>query len=180
MTKIAIVLGVILVVIAIFSLALSSSGQSTVADPSSGNDAVTPPVGLGIDRQSIIELFDDDFAFTPAVPDFSGETVEGTTLLGQERIGLFGRPDNLTRILHVAVPEFVEPHEQRMQNVRRGMLLLVVVPEWEDASDWMTSQFQTLQDGDSESVDTAGKRITMDRTNHEGVTVYGLVLEAIR
>ena len=102
--------------------------------------------------------------------------VEGTTLLGQESIVLYGPSDNLTRILHAAVPEFVEPHEQGMQNLRRSMLLTVLVPEWNDVSDWMSSQFHTLQDGKSESVDRAGKRITMD---HKGMSVYGLVIEAI-
>lgn len=102
--------------------------------------------------------------------------VDGATLLGQESIVLYGPSDNLMRILHAAIPEFVEPNEQGMQNLRRSMLLTVLVPEWNDVSDWMSSQFHTLQDGKSESVYTAGKRITMD---HKGVSVYGLVIEAI-
>ena len=172
--------GAIVVGMVMLSLALDSSGQSALTEQSGTGDVGTAPLGLGIDRQTIIDLFDDDYAFTPPSETSGSETiVEGTTLLGQESIVLYGPSDNLTRILHAAVPEFVEPHEQGMQNLRRGILLMVLVPEWNDSSDWMSSQFHTLQDGESEGVDTAGKRITMDRMNHKGVSVYGLVIETI-
>ena len=174
-------LGAILVAIVVLSLASNPSGQSALTEQPGTSDVGTAPLGLGIDRQTIIDLFDDDFAFTPPSETSGSETmVEGTTLLGQESIVLYGPSDNLTRILHAAVPEFVEPHEQGMQNVRRVTLLLVLVPEWNDAGDWMSSQFHTLQDGESESVDTAGKRITMDRMDHKDVSAYGLVIEAIK
>ena len=140
-----------------------------------------PPPGLGIDRQTLIDLFDDDFAFTPpSTTDDGRPIVEGETTLGQEAIGLVGSPENLTKVFHGAVPEFVDANEQRFQNLRRATLLLVIVPEWEDASDWMTTRFHTLGPGDTETIEIEGKRITMERMDHEGVAVYGLQITAIR
>jgi hypothetical protein len=165
----------------LFVTAGCSSDASLDRTPTNTPTPTQPPPGLGIDRETLIDLFDDDFAFTPpSTTDDGSPIVEGQTTLGQEGIGFIGPPENLTKVFHGAVPEFVDPNEQGFQNLRRAMLLLVIVPEWEDASDWMTSQFHTLGPGDSESVEIAGKRITMDRLDHEGVAVYGLQITAIR
>lgn len=136
---------------------------STSVSPDTTPAATLPPLGLGIDRQTLMELFDDDFGFTPPSTTEDGTPiVNGESSYGQEGIGLMGPPDNLTKVYIVAVPDFVDANEQGFQNVRRAMLLMVVVPEWEDASQWMTTRFHTLRPGDSESVEIEGKRITMD------------------
>ena len=156
------------------------SGGEPVADDASPAPTPGPPPGLGIDRETLIGIFNDDFAFKPPSTTSDGTPiVEGTTLLGQEMISLIGPPENLSRILLIAVPDTVDSNEQRMQNLRRAVLLLHVVPDWEDASGWMTSQFHTLGSGEIETVDTDGKRIAMHRRDHEGLAVYGLDITAI-
>lgn len=173
MNRLVFICGLVLIIFAISCAA--EFGQAGTPAPT------LPPPGLGIDRQSLIELFDDDFAFTPPSTTKDGmPMVQGETIRGQEHLGFIGPTENLTRVFHAAVPEFVDSHQRGMQNLRRGMLLMVIVPEWEDASDWMTARLHTLGPGDSETIEIDGKRITMDRLDHEGVAVYGLQITAIR
>ena len=173
MYRLAFICGLVLII-----LAISCAAEVGPA----GTPAPTfPPPGLGIDRQTLIEMFDDDFAFTPLSTTKDGMPIlKGETTRGQEHLGFIGPKENLTEVYHVAVPEFVDSHQRGMQNIRRWMLLKVIVPEWEDASGWMTARLHTLGPGDSETVEIEGKRINMDRFDHEGVAVYGLRITATR
>ena len=118
---------------------------------------------LGIDRQAFIELLDDSGFYFERSESIGGEeTYTGTGSLGQETIILTGPAHDLKKVAYIATTAGTSD-QLGMRAVRRYLLLRIIIPEWDDAADWLSAHSLTVKStGDPKITVIDGIRITLE------------------
>ena len=133
---------------------------------------------LGIDRQTIIRLLDDDGFYFERSESIAGEeTYMGKGSLSQEYVILIGPEHNLKKVTYFATMVGT-PTELGMRNVQRLFLLNIILPDWHDAADWLSAHFIEVRRGDPAIVTVDGIKVTLEYYVHDDVGSYILTFNA--
>ena len=119
--RVVITIGGFAIVFALANLCSTASNPPDVPggqESTGGGRVLATKAGLGVSREDIQTLFDNEVVFEPPkkLPD-GRIVVEGISPTGYETIMLTGPADNLSSVVLGAAPQYVNEQDLGMQNV---------------------------------------------------------------
>ena len=147
------------------------------------NPTAAPSVAagnLGVTRSEMRRVF-DEFIFEPVKTSGDGsESVSGWSRDRLEAVTFIGPPDDLSRVFIVGAIHPTDRHVNGMQAVRRLVLLSMVLPEWEQASQWLIDQTPEVTENKPVSIVVDGAKVTLQRLVRAGADLIALEIEPAR
>ena len=135
---------------------------------------------LGVTRSEMRRAF-DEFIYDPVETLRDGsESVTGWSRDGLETASFIGPPDDLSRVFILGAIHPTDRNVNGMQAVRRWALLSMVLPEWEQGSDWLIDRTAEVTENKPASIVVDGAEVTLKRAVRAGDDLIALEIKRVR